>query len=195
MNWMVKKWIARGPAVNRLCERERALRLQLQGIRQQLRHVRAGERCERDFTDGSSRLAKIFDFSSEWMCCIDLVIPIGPDDQQVMHVSLRQQCLEHIERGRVEPLQVVEKQREWMFLSREHAHETPEYELEAPLRVLWRKFGNRWLFANNQLEFGDQVDHQPPIPAQGIAHRLAPGRQFGLLLRQKAPGEALQGLA
>ena len=34
-----KKWIARSPAVNRLCEREDAFRLALKGFRDQLHHV------------------------------------------------------------------------------------------------------------------------------------------------------------
>ena len=51
---------------------------------------------------------------------IDLVVPVGADQQQVLHVPLGQQVLNQVERGRVEPLQVVEKQRQRMLRSREH---------------------------------------------------------------------------
>jgi hypothetical protein len=41
------------------------------------------------------------------MRAIDLIVPVGADQQQVPHVHLGQQILKEIERGRVEPLQIV----------------------------------------------------------------------------------------
>ena len=64
---------------------------------------------------------------------------------QVPHIRLGQQILEQIERRRVEPLQVVEEQRQRMLRPGEDADEPPEHQLEAPLRVLWRKLRNRRL--------------------------------------------------
>src|SRR6266850_4463620 len=142
-----KKWIASSPVVNRLCEREDALRLALKGVRNQLRYVPLGKRCKFDFVDASSRLANAFEFSSQWMSGIDLVIPIGADHQQVLHVWLRQEILEHFECGGVEPLQVVEKQHKWVFRSCEHAYQSPEYQLETLLRGLRRKLRNHRLSA------------------------------------------------
>ena len=64
---------------------------------------------------------------------IDLIVPIGADQQQVLHVRLRQQILEQVERRRVEPLQIVEEQRQRMFRPREDADEAPEHQLETDL--------------------------------------------------------------
>ena len=66
----------------------------------------------------------------------DLVVPIGADQQQVPHVRVRDQMLEQVERRRVQPLQIIEKQRERMFRPSEDTEEPPEHQLEARLRGL-----------------------------------------------------------
>ena len=61
----------------------------------------------------------------------DLVVAIGADQQQVPQIRVGQQILEQVERRRVEPLQVVEEQRQRMLRPREDADEAPEHQLEA----------------------------------------------------------------
>jgi hypothetical protein len=67
---------------------------------------------------------------------IDFVVPIGADHEQMLHVRLGQQVGEHIERRRVEPLQIVEKERQRMFRPREDADQPPEHQLETALSLL-----------------------------------------------------------
>ena len=55
---------------------------------------------------------------------IDLVVAIGADQQQVPHLRLGQQILQQIERRRVEPLQIVEEERQRMLRPGEDADET-----------------------------------------------------------------------
>ena len=69
----------------------------------------------------------------------DLVVPVGADQQQVPHLRVRDQMLEQVERRCVQPLQIVEEQRERVLRAREHAEEAPEHHLEAVLRVLRRQ--------------------------------------------------------
>ena len=68
---------------------------------------------------------------------IDFVVAVGTDHHQVLHIRPGQQILEQVQRGRVEPLHIVEEQREWVLRPCEDADESPEYELEPALRVLW----------------------------------------------------------
>src|SRR4051812_47590090 len=91
---------------------------------------------------------------------IDFVVPVGANQHQVLHIWPTQEIVDQIERCRVEPLQIVEEQGERMFRPREYADEPAEYELEATLRILWRKFRNRRLFSNNELQFGNQIHHE-----------------------------------
>ena len=69
----------------------------------------------------------------------DLVVPVGADQQEVPHVRVRDQMLKQVERGRVQPLQIVEEQCERMLRAREHTEESPENHLEPVLRVLRRQ--------------------------------------------------------
>ena len=58
---------------------------------------------------------------------------------QVLQIRPGQQILEQIERRRVEPLQVVEEERQRMLRPGEYADEAPKYQLKTALRVLWRQ--------------------------------------------------------
>ena len=69
----------------------------------------------------------------------DFVVAICTDQHEVLQIRTGQQILQQIERRRVEPLQVVEEERQWMFRPGEDADEPPKHELETPLRVLWRQ--------------------------------------------------------
>jgi hypothetical protein len=64
---------------------------------------------------------------------IDLVVPVGPDQQQAPYVRMGDQVLEEVKRRGVQPLQVVEEQRERVILAREHTEEAPENHLKAVL--------------------------------------------------------------
>ena len=122
-----------------------------------------------------------------------LVVAIGADQHQVFHVGMRQQILDQIERGRVEPLQVVKEQGERM-LPRERADEAPKYQLEAALRILRRKFGNRRLLPDDELQLGDEVHHELTIRTERFADGIAPTVQFGFALRQNRTDQALERL-
>src|SRR5690242_9969359 len=113
---------------------------------------------------------------------IDFVVPIGADQQQVPHLRLGQEILEQIERRRVRPLQIIEEQRKRMFGAREHAKETPKHQLEPPLRLLWRKFGNWRLFSNDELYFRDEVDDELAVRPQHLAQGVTPVAQLGVAL-------------
>ena len=124
----------------------------------------------------------------------DFVVPVGADQKQVPHFRVREQMLDQVERRGVEPLQIVEEEGERMFRSREHFEEAPEHQLETALCVLWRKLRNRRLRADEELQFGDKVNHKPPIWVQSLAQRVAPAGQLGLALTQQRPDQALKGL-
>ena len=61
------------------------------------------------------------------MVRVDLVVAICADQQQMPHVRLGQQILEEVERRRVEPLKIIEKERQRMFRPSEDADEATEH--------------------------------------------------------------------
>ena len=98
----------------------------------------AAERRKHDLLHERLRRSDSVELAHQRMGGIDLVVPVGADQQQVLQLRPGQQILEQIERRSVEPLQVVEKERQRMFGPGEDADEPPEHELETLLRVLRR---------------------------------------------------------
>src|SRR5262245_28467439 len=94
---------------------------------------------------------------------VDFVVPVGADHNQVPHIWLGQQILKQIERCCVEPLQIVEEKSERMLRPREDADESPEDQLKPALPVLWWKNRDRWLFADDVRQFGDQIHNQQSV--------------------------------
>ena len=86
----------------------------------------------------------------------DLVVPVGPDQQQVPHLRIGHQVLQQFQRRRIQPLQIVEEQRERVLRPGERAEEAPEHHLEAVLRILRRQVRDGRLFPDDELQFRDR---------------------------------------
>src|SRR6202163_243543 len=86
---------------------------------------------QHDLPDRRSGFADRLQRPQKRMRRTDLVVPVGADQQQMPHLGVRDQMLEKIERCCIQPLQIIEEQRERMFLVREHYEEAAEYHLEA----------------------------------------------------------------
>ena len=61
------------------------------------------------------------------MSSIDLILAIGPDQHEVLQIRPGEQFLEQIERRRIQPLQIVEEQRQGLLWPRENLDEAPEH--------------------------------------------------------------------
>src|SRR5215475_7306081 len=118
------------------------------------------EGCEDDILHLRSSASDPIECPHEWMGRGDLVIPICADQQQMPHSRLGQQMFEQIERGRVEPLQIVEEQSQGMLGASEHSQETPEDQEKTSLRVLGRQLRERLLLADDKFQVRDQVNHK-----------------------------------
>src|ERR1700679_272668 len=81
-----------------------------------------------------------------------------------------------------------------MFRSGKYTHESPEHELETALRLLRLKFRNWRRVTDDELQFRDEVGHEPCIRIQRLQKRAAPARQLGFALAEKRPHQALKSL-
>ena len=163
-------------------------------IRNEPDQVFLGERRKTDFLHESSRLADSTERAQKRMRGTDFVLPVGADQQHVPHFRVRHQMLEEVERCCIQPLQIIEEQRERMLLAREHPEEAPEHHLEAVLRVLRRQVRDRWLFPDHELQLGNEVDDELAIEAQHLDERIAPPAKLGLALAQEQADKAPEGL-
>ena len=98
----------------------------------------------------------------------DLVVAIGADQEQVPHVGVEDEVLDQFEGCAIQPLQVVEEQRERVLGSCKHAEKTPEHQLEAILPFLLRELRNRRLLADDESQLRDEVDHELAVRAKRI---------------------------
>jgi hypothetical protein len=168
--------------------------MQLSVIRNEAPQIIPGKRRKSDLLHDRSRLTDGIKLAHQRMGGIDLVVAIGADHQQVPHVRLGQQVGEHVERRRVEPLQIVEEQRQRMVGPREHTDEPPKHQLETPLCLPRWKLRDRRLLSDEELQFGDDIDHQPSVRAQRLAECIAPAGQLGLALAEQRADQALKRL-
>ena len=101
--------IAAGLLVHQLRQRPRALRLAMQGVGDEPADIVEPEGCQHDLLDRRSSLADRLQRPRKRVRRADLVLPVGPDQQQVPHLRVRDQGLEEVERRCIQPLQIVKK--------------------------------------------------------------------------------------
>src|ERR1700682_2346572 len=164
-------------------------------IGKELTDIGESEWGQHDLANPRSGFADRIQHPQKWVRRTDLVVPIGADQHQVPHLRVRDQMLEQVERRRIKPLQIVQKQRERVLLAREHPEEPPEYHLEAVLRVLRRQIRDRWLFPDHELQLGNEVDDELSIWAQRLAQSIPPPAKLSLALGEERAHKALEGLA
>ena len=84
----------------------------------------------------------------------------------MIEIRLRQQVLEKLERRSVQPLQVVEEQRQRMLRLGEDTEQAPEYQLETALRVSRRQLRRGRLRTDDEFEVGEQRHHERAVHAK-----------------------------
>src|SRR5580692_5299884 len=139
--------VAGGLLLYQLRQRRDTGRIAAKRIRDQLLEVVASEGCQVNLLNQRSGLADCVELVPQRMCGIDLVVPISADQHQVPQIRLGQQVLQQIESRSIEPLQIVEKERQRMLLPGKNTNESAEHELETDLRLLWIEFRDRLWFA------------------------------------------------
>ena len=189
-----EKRIAAGLLMHQLRERRGARRFGMESIGKQPCHVVTGKGRKGNLVHRRSRLTDRVELAHERMGGTDFVVPVGPDQHQVAHVRLGQQVFDEIQGGRVEPLQVVEEQRQRMFRAREDSNEAPEHELKPALRVLWRQLGDRRRLSDDEFHFGNQVHDESCVRAQRLLQGVAPSRQLRFALPEERTDQTLKGL-
>jgi len=156
--------------------------------------MHTGERRQRDLIDLDARVPDGLELADQRVRGIDLVVTVGADQHQVPQVWAGQQVFEQVERRGVEPLQIVEKERKRMFHPRKCTDEAPAHEHETTLRQFWLEFRDGWRLTDYQLQFGDEVGHEPRIGLQRLQQGVAPARQLRVGLAEQRAHQALKRL-
>ena len=107
-----------------------------------------GQRPEHDLLYRRPGFPDRIQLAHQRMERVNFVVSVSADQHQVLQIRPGQQVFKQIERRRVEPLQIVEKQSKRMLRPREHSDKSSKDEPKSALRVLKRKFRHRRLFAD-----------------------------------------------
>jgi len=143
MNWMTKKGLPAVFFLHQLRQGLGVLTLAVHGIGNQVLDMVERQWCERNLGDPDSRLSDPSNVRRRGSNGRHFVVAISAHQQQIANVRMSYEMPEKIERRRIQPLQVVEKQRQRVFLPREYADESPEHHLEAFLRFQRGQIPNR----------------------------------------------------
>jgi len=88
----------------------------MQSIGHEPADILEGKGAHHYFLDRRSGTANRLEHSQKWVRGFDLVVSIGPDQQQMPHLRVGDQVLEEVQRRWIQPLQIVEEQHERMLL-------------------------------------------------------------------------------
>src|SRR5713101_1065361 len=102
--------------------------------------------------------------------------------------------LEEVERRCIEPLQIIEEQRERVLRPSERAEEPPEHQLEAILRISRRQVWNGRLFPDDELQLRDQADDQLAVRLDRLRQGTTPLVHLGFALDEDLTNQGPQGL-
>src|SRR5215813_11605872 len=171
--------------VYELRKRRAAFRLAAEGVRNQLPEMLFGERLKHDLIYGCASGLDRVELTHERMRRGDFVVAEGADDEKVAQIGPAQQVFQQVERRRVEPLQVVEKERQGMFRPSEHADEFAEHQMETPLRLLWRKLGDGRRLPDDELHFRNEIRDQSCVRSERLPQGVAPGRKVRFALPEQ----------
>src|SRR5262249_42602183 len=183
-----------GLLMDELCEGDGPRWCATQRIRDERLQMFATEGHQHDLPDLRTGAPDGLELAHERMGRVDFVVPIGTDHQQVAQVGADHQIFEEIERRRVDPMQIVEEECQGMFRLSECANEAPEGDLEQPAGLRRRKVGSGRLLADDQLEFGYELNHESSVRPKRLAQRGAPAFQLRVTLAHKAPDQSLECL-
>ncbi len=180
--------------VHQLRDRPRVLLGAAQGLGDEPGNIVEPERRQHDLMDRRAGCTDLVEGCDQRMSRIDFGVAVGADDHQVRHAFVGDQMLHHVERGVVEPLQVVEKQDERALGPRKGCDEAPEHRPEPDLCFRRRKLGQRRLRPDHQLELGNEVHHQLAVGAHGGCDGVAPARELGIVPAEDETDLPLEGL-
>src|SRR6516162_232157 len=180
--------------VHELREQRGGFRRAANSVRNQLPDMLSGERSKRDLVYRSASGLDYVEFAHERMRGSDFVIAVGAYEEKIAESGSVQQVFHKLQRRRVEPLQVIEEERQGMFRPSEDTDEPSKHQLETPLRVLWRKLRNGRRLSDDSLHVRNEIHNQSRVRSQRFPQRVAPGREVGFTFAEQRPDQALKGL-
>src|SRR3979411_1290384 len=166
----------------------------MQGVRDEFADIVESERSQHDLLDPRSRIADGLQHPQKRVRGTSLVVPVAADQKQVPHFRVRGEMLEEVEGCCIQPLQIIEEQRERMLRFGEGAEEPPDDHLEAVLRLSRREVRNGRLFSDDELQLGNEVHDELTVLAERLSQRVSPTAKLRLTLSEDRANKTPESL-
>ena len=164
----------------------------MHGTRDQPAHIIQFERREHDLVHPRPSPAQRIQRQHERVRRADFVVAIGSDQQQVACLTPANQVLDQSKGRGVDPLQVVEKQHQRVLGLGEHVEERAKYHLKTVARVLRWQVRDRRLFADHELQLGNETRDELAVRLHGLPDGIAPASEFRFVAAKDHQHEGLQ---
>ena len=165
-----------------------------QRVREERQESRLVKRTQRETAHESIVALQAIDRRRERVIRGDLVIAVGADDKQRSRIGIREHRVQQFERRSVGPLQVVEKDDEWMLGPGKGPDEAAEHVAKAVLRFDRLQRNGRRLFADDEFDLRNDGRDDPTIRAKGLGQGGAPASEAFLAFGQHLPDQASKRL-
>jgi hypothetical protein len=147
--------------------------------------VRQRQGIEREPHSGDARGLQLRERTSQGMGRIDLVVAVGPDQQQRVDLGGGEQRLQQIQRRAVGPLEIVQEDDQGMLAPAEGAEEVLEDQPEAILGLRRPQGGRGRLRPQDRGHFGNHFGQHGRRAAERVAQPQPPRRDLCLVLGEQ----------
>ena len=189
-----KKWVAAGLGEAQPGQRGTISRRHAHGRRHDACYFRLRQRAQHQRQEVLATRQQPVAQCDQGMKGSGVVVAIGADEKHVTLVARGHELLDHPERGRIGPLQVVEEQHQRAIGGREHVDETRERTVQSKLSLFRCHRGDRLCGPHDQRQLGNQFDHHAQAIAQARAQPQGPLSQRCLGPTEQLPHQFLEGV-
>jgi hypothetical protein len=128
---------------------------------------------ERKLLQRDAREAEIREGRGKRMSAVNLVWPVGSNDKQMGQFRTCEQCRDHMKRGRIGPLQVVQEEHHGMRLARESTDKSLDGERHTVLSLNETRGQYGRLRSDNRRKLGDEFDEKARVRAETRENAIA----------------------
>src|SRR5215510_8502928 len=122
------------------------------------------------------------------------MVTVGANEEQMLQVRRRAKRLEQSERSRVRPLEIIEKNHQWVCGLGKHAQKVVYHEVETVASVGGRHVRHSRLWTDKHLQFREELNEESSVRLQRSTECITPRRLCGIAVRKQMAYKTLKRL-
>ena len=190
-----KQRVAFGLLVEQLRQGFDGAAARAQRVGHELRQIVARERSHAQIEEPAFGIAQRLQSHGEPVRRQNLIVPVRADQQEMPHLRLQREPLDEFQRRRIQPLKIVDEQRQGVSGLCERLQEPLKNHVESVLGLLRREIGRRGLIADDEGELRHEVHHQLTVRPERLEQPPPPAIEVGAAQAQEPADQALEGVS